>query len=397
MSLFSRFFKPSPDQYARQYLATLRECGDQRDWRYEPAGFQLTLGPGEGDTAVINLHTMYAEHCTLPRGKRDEQLRNVVQGMLTSIPEQFALARPNLLPAVKHAVERGQALLMLDEMDYEGMLFKPLCGHLEITLVYDTPHSMARLAAGDLKKWGKNFEEVLEIAIDNLRDKSTQPMAQARRGLYYSEWEDYFDASRMLLSDLLYRHPVAGAPVVMVPNRTCLLLTGDRDEAGLARMAELAEEVLEQPRPLSPQMMRLENGLWAEFKPEALRAQLSKLQFSEQAGNYNSQKEQLEAAHQRKGSDLFVASFMVMQDKTGQLKSIATWSEGVPTLLPKTDLIAFVQMETQDSVLVSWEMAQRICGDLIHETPYIPARFEVRAFPSAAQQAALAASLKGVA
>lgn len=396
MSLFDRFFKPSPDQYAHTFLAALREHGDARAWHYSPAGFQLTLGQDESDAAVINLGTMYEEHCATPRKARAAQLRGVVLGMLTSIPEQFALAQPNLMPVVKPAFERSQAMLMIDDSNYDGMLYKPLCGDLEIALVYDTPNSMARLSAGDLKKWGKSFDEVLDIAIGNLRDKSGQPMSAIQPGLYFSDWGDFFDASRMLLSDLLYRHPVAGAPVVMVPNRTCLLLTGDRDEAGLARMEQLAEEVLEQPRPLSSQMMRLQDGRWQVFNPPALAEPLAKLHFAEQASNYSGQKEAMDAAQARRGGDLFVATFMVMQDnKTGQLRSIASWGDGVPTLLPKTDLVAFVQAATDQSMLVSWEDAQRVCGELMQPTQHVPVRFEVRAFPTAAQLMELAASRNG--
>ncbi|MFP3617491.1 hypothetical protein SB778_46430, partial [Paraburkholderia sp. SIMBA_050] len=77
---------------------------------------------------------------------------------------------------------------------------------------------------------------------------------------------------RLLLTDLLHRQPISGAPVVMAPNRTVLLLTGDRNAAGLATMVELAEQARAQPRPLPSLMLRWDGAAWRNFVPQGLES-----------------------------------------------------------------------------------------------------------------------------
>ncbi|GAB3255587.1 DUF1444 domain-containing protein [Chitinimonas naiadis] len=392
MSFLDRIFKPSRDAFAMKYLAGLRELGDQRPWRYDGGRFHLVLEGGEADQAVISLGTMYAEHCALPRKQRAQQLQNVVRAMVSEVPQQFALAKANLLPAIKHLTEREQAALMLDAHERRTSFpAQSLCGELEVAVMYDSEFSMSRLTAKQFSEWGVRFEDALAVAMENLRDRSVTPMQAVVPGLYVSDWGDYFDASRMLLTDLLYRHSISGAPVVMVPNRTCLLLTGDRDEAGLTRMLALAEEVLAQPRPLSAQMLRWDGGQWTVFQPSIVAEKLGELQFADLANSYGVQKELLDEQHERGEVDIFVATFMAMRDKeNGRLFSVSTWSNGVHTLLPVTDSVALRSDDSEGHLLVAWADLQQVCGALMQATEDYPPRYEVRAYPDAAQLAALA-------
>ncbi|MFX6857792.1 hypothetical protein ABTH71_20850, partial [Acinetobacter baumannii] len=63
----------------------------------------------------------------------------------------------------------------------------------------------------------------------------------------------------MLLTDLLYRLPLRGDPVVAVPSRNHLLVCGAKDASALERMASLVSQALEtETRPSSPNLYRLE-------------------------------------------------------------------------------------------------------------------------------------------
>ena len=60
---------------------------------------------------------------------------------------------------------------------------------------------------------------------------------------------------------------MAGKRVAMVPNRDPLYLTGSEDEVGLAMMAELASQALNEPYALSGIPLILDEGAWADWMP----------------------------------------------------------------------------------------------------------------------------------
>ena len=89
----------------------------------------------------------------------------------------------------------------------------------------------------------------------------------------------------------------------------------------------------------------------------------------------------------RRGKTSFVAKYTLNQRGDGGYQSYSVWSKTVPTLLPKTDLIAFfdpVKPEAKRTLGVAkWEDVMRIAGDLLLDTEMFPARFYVSKFPTA--------------
>ena len=97
--------------------------------------------------------------------------------------------------------------------------------------------------------------------------------------------------------------------------------------------------------------------------------------------------------YEQKRKDIFVAKYTLHQSETGGYESYSVWSKTVPTLLPKTDLVAFVDPAKTESQrmlgLAKWEDVMRIAGDLLLDTQMFPARFYVSKFPSEEQLAAV--------
>ena len=102
-----------------------------------------------------------------------------------------------------------------------------------------------------LSDWGVSFEDALKTACDNLREISHQPFELAAPGVWVSPWRDNHDASRLVLLDLLRENDVRGELVAAVPNRDVLCLTGADNEEGLAHLANIVEQALDKPRPIS--------------------------------------------------------------------------------------------------------------------------------------------------
>ncbi len=118
-------------------------------------------------------------------------------------------------------------------------------------------------------RWGVAYEKALRDARANLLEISGEPFESPQPGLYVSPWRDNHDASRLLLTNRIRRLDVKGDHVAMVPNRDTLLVTGSADFAGLARMAEIATAAMDEPYWVSGLPVRLTDGGWARFMPDA--------------------------------------------------------------------------------------------------------------------------------
>jgi hypothetical protein len=189
--------------------------------------------------------------------------------------------------------------------------YRVVADHYGAGLVYDLPHAMSQINGQQLTRWGVDFDEAMDVALDNLRKISEQGFARLAPGVWRSAWRDNYDPSRLLLVDLIAAHEVDGDPVVMVPNRDTLLLTGSEDEVGLGIMAAAAEESTQQPRPIHTMPIRLEFGSWTPFlPPKELPAYLrfKQMLINSLGQDYQEQRALLTTTHQKQSEDVFVAS-----------------------------------------------------------------------------------------
>jgi hypothetical protein len=94
---------------------------------------------------------------------------------------------------------------------------------------------------------------------------------------------------------------------------------------------------------------------------------------------YQQQTETLKKLYEQKGKDLFVANYTLNRLETGGYESLCVWSKRVPTLLPKTDFIAFFDPTKPESQRklgrAKWDDVMRITGDLFLDTQMFPAPF----------------------
>jgi hypothetical protein len=105
------------------------------------------------------------------------------------------------------------------------------------------------------------------------------------------------------------------------------------------------------------------------------------------AQTYAEQKDLLDKRHERQQTDIFVATYSAMQNNTtGRINSYCMWSEGVDSLLPKTDQIFFFRPEApKDKQLAArgdWDHVRSIVGHLMEPEDSYPERWRVREFPS---------------
>jgi hypothetical protein len=269
--------------------------------------------------------------------------------------------------------------------------------HLGLGLAYDLPEAMKMVGQDQLDEWGVGFDEALAVALGNLAGAGRDELASPAPGLWVSPWRDNYDASRLALPDLVRRYEVKGDWVAMVPGRDVLLLTGSDDATGLSRMADLAEATLDGPRPLSALAVRLTGGAWRPFLPEPghpLHERFKLLWVKSLGQDYGDQKEVLDRRAAKRGEDVFVANYSAFQHKeTGRVRSYCVWSEGVESLLPRTDQVMFFRPRgEQDAEIVGearWDRVEQVAAGLMRPEGLYPERYRVSGFPTEAQLAEL--------
>jgi hypothetical protein len=395
---------PTRDKFARLVIDELQTIGGKGPFKYDAEQFLIERG-SEG---FINLANLYHEYCQAPRGDRKRILDRFIRGCLGTtgfeLPPEFGDVHPDLLPVVRSRFYLESVSLQSRLRGGEDVAVpqQTIGDHLSLSLVYDLPQAMRSIIDSDLERWDVSFYEAVEAAKQNLENLASPTFAALQggsdEGVYISATADNYDASRLLLLDLVRKMPVRGDYIAMVPNRDTLIVTGADDPEGLAVMGKVAEESFQKPRPISTIAVRLVGDEWESWLPEreaAVYETFRELRLRTIGMEYNDQKELLDQIHEQAGEGLFVASFSAVKHKSsGRVTSYSVWSQGVDTLLPETDDIVLLRPqpiagEVKLAAAGSFERVRQIAGDLMQPLGIYPERYRVAEFPSERQLEAI--------
>ncbi len=396
MGLFD-FFRRPPDRagFARLMEKSLREAGETRPIHFDVPEFRLVVGGPQG--LACYLGNIYEEYCRSRRRDRADALRRFAQasrqaGSLPATLDRWESARPRLLPRLRERMylENRRISLELQGKPAPALPCRPLTEHLVVVLVYDLPDSMLEIGLDTLTRWDVPFDDALDAARDNLWTLSKERLLPLRPGVWRSPWGDNYDASRLLLHDLVWQYPVKGAHVAAAPHRDTLLVTGSEDVEGLRDVLSRSLKALESPRPMGARAVVLEGSRWVPLRlppGHPVYPLWRRAEILTQAADCAEQKGLLEALHQKRDDDLFVASFSATErPETREISSYAVWSEGLPTLLPRTDRVAFIRPSLPEAEqvvgLVPWDRVLAAFGPLMVPQGSYPERWRVDAFPS---------------
>lgn len=357
---------------------------------YVPESFAIR----EGSRSVY-LDNLFAElHHRWPWQRRAVIARwlESTREMELAEPGSFEEAKADLLPVLRHpAGFKSVALLegTVSESTIDAAS-RPLTPNLGIYVAVDRPASMRFVGEALLQRWGVTFETVFEQALDNLRNRSKTPLKKVGRGVVVSTFGDSYDASRLLLSEILAQVEAPGDPVALAPGRSALILTGDRDGESLATAMQVALEAWEnEPRPVSLLPIVRRAGQWHELvlpRGHACYDLLCELRVREAAQLYDDQTPALQSWMERQGEDVYVAQLIASRHtETGRFNSIAVWSKGVDSLLPRAEQIAFFDPdrveEERTLALVDFDLVELHLSQVFERTAHVPERLRVRSFP----------------
>jgi hypothetical protein len=391
MGLVDRLFnRPlSQDAFAKMVIKRLRASGETGSLEYDSKQFRLRKSTDH----VFFLHNTYHQYQRLPRSDQENLIRSFLTTWHTAgldAPKDFADAKADLLPAL-----RARAYLEIDVHRISDTFhsdvdipFEVIGEHLAVSLIYDLPQSMRTVDTKLLDQWGVSFYEAMEVAKENLHQNTRQ---FAKMGdLYAVVSGDSYDASRLVVTDFIRSLEVAGDTIAMVPNREALYVCGSEDADGLAMMAKLTGENVQHERNISGMAFRLNGDEWEIWLPPDDHPSyqvFQELHVQSLAQTYAEQKDLFDRRHEREQTDIFVATYSGIQnEKTRQIASYCMWSEGVDSLLPKTDQIFFFRPHaSEDKQLAArgdWDRVRSIVGDLMERQDTYPERWRVREFPS---------------
>jgi hypothetical protein len=409
MGFLQRLFgrKLTPQQQAADFAAlvgdALRDAEVASSIEYDVEAFSLRCTYGGDVRSVMYLENYYRDWSRAPADERSAILERIVRVGRThdvQLPE-FADARSQLRPLIRH---RAQLTLMRLQKTAEGddnaarqfaeFIQLPFGDHLTVNLAFDMPESLMQLSTTDLQNWNVDSDSAMAAALTALAEPSDEWFQRVAPGVYVSPWRDTYDASRLLLTEEIRRLPLRGDPVAIVPTRICTLITGSDDIDGLAKILELAIEARDEDRPVSLVPVRLYADGWRTFAVDRLHADEARLAGYREArqlemlGIYETQTELLEKAVPE---DVLVAPLDAFTKDDRVVDTFAQWIQGVPTLLPECDNVAFVRRDTGELALVPWGRVQDAMGKTMVRTEHWPPRFRVEAFPGDAEMRAMRA------
>jgi hypothetical protein len=392
----------APERFAQMVIERLKTAGFT-DLALDGANFSIHYRSPE-NRGAINLGNYYAK----ARGAPPAEVAKLIDGILEPLSkrlvqthsEGFDAAASHLMPVVRDKRYFGMSNLMMvnsgiDPSPGTAMQFRPMVGEVVIALVRDTERQMLQITQGILDGWGVTFDQALDRALANLRARSPLKFKENGNGLFVSAWNDDYDGSRVLMPELLGGLPIVGNPVVSMPSRNHLLVAGSRDRAALDRLVNATAVLLEsEQRPMTAQLMKFEKGKWLPFEEN-----LPSLPKLREAGfklihrDYAQQKDLLDSILAKKKKDIFVATAKAFQAKDGTgFLSLTQWTKTVVTLLPKTDRLALLSMDTREMIIVPWSVAAEVLGARLQSQGMEPERYLASDYPDDSQLAKLRAA-----
>jgi len=216
MGIFSFFdSKPSPAKFAKLFADYARKQGYDKAMTYQANEFRFDLGAGN----FFNLNNVYLDYNNVSKSDRAGVLAKYVAGLnYPEVPSKFEDAKGRLMPII-----RGRSLgeyLRLTSMMQSGNtnsehdLSQPFSDDAVLQLAYDSEHSLINIGKSSFDKWGVTLDVALDAALANLRDNTPDRFRPLDQGVIIGNWNDAYDTSRALLSDVIHRANVGSDPVL---------------------------------------------------------------------------------------------------------------------------------------------------------------------------------------
>lgn len=364
-------------------------------WTFEPQARQLR-GPNGGVLALDNLYLEFRQAARRDRPALIEKYVGLAEAQAHEVPKLWTLAQRQLFPVLRSRYDLDLHAL---QARAEGIETFPACpsrvlaGDVCVRLAYDHGNVVSHVNDEQLETWGQTFDDALDCALANLAALPKPGWVALDGGVFRLHSECSYEETYLLLDKVRAQLAFERRAIYMPCNRGWLL-AADADDADAVRsLISCAGEALRQaPWPQTATVLQRQGTCWQPYSPGgAAAAQLAEIQIVELASVYQQQKDALERIDRQSGVDRFVASFGLMRHARsgGAVKSYCTWTEGIESSLPKTDLVVLGRGDPESAswtaLCVPWDEIERLCGSRLEAEPLVPPRFAVVGFPDDAE------------
>jgi hypothetical protein len=347
---------------------------------------------------VINLANIHLEYAAASRlGRRNLLQKYFAMLQTTPVSKLWSLAQTKIYPLLRSRYD-----LLIQEIaarrkqePFPPRAARPFLCSLEQILGYDHGQTIAQVPASTLTEWATPLDAAIDRALSNLRALPAPTWLKLNAAVWKLESQEGYNESFLQLPKVFESLPAKGTPTAMIPNRGVLLATGSEEPSGVTALLAAARKFLQEaPWPLCGDLFRIGSDGVQLFVPTGPDAKaLASIQRLDIESTYSAQKTALEAHCEAIQDDVFVATYSLrtQHGDPNLLQSACSWTEGVPSLLPQTDLVAFVWTlsGSRKIALTPWSAAASIVGHYFKPTNEDPPRTRVDEFPNAAELAEL--------
>ncbi len=378
----------SRDEFVENFIRGLQRAGETRPVHYDAHIFCLVIGEKrEAPDIVIGMSEVFRNSQTIPPDRLVSEIDDLAkQYYRPPLPEDYATAEPHLGLSLKHFT----FLQLRDDFTAAWASSAPrsALAHANITeeivccIGLVAGPAVQYVTEARLAQWGVTTEHAFSAAIANL-GKSTFTL-EASGSVYVTPQGDLEAAARFI-----FLHPALnvlrldGSPVVLVPSRDRLVVTGSNNLDGLVQMAAIGQLALEESGgPVSAQPLVWENGRWKPYEPpEQVKPAFVHLEQAFEVDRYRAQSGVLALKYRNAEDRPGVAEVRLFPSAYGY-ESYTIWRSDRPTLLPKADKIALHDKVRGTFEIADWADMSRVLGDRLVPLQHNPVRFLVDRFPT---------------
>lgn len=194
---------------------------------------------------TLFLDNAYKEYLQSPESLQEVVTRYVAS--LLEASELGAVDRAQIVPVIKDTAWIAESIAAVKERGGEGpagYVSEPYNAQLTILYAEDRPKQIRYLSPANLQELGLTAAELRPLAVENLRRLLPEIELHRSPTVTMITAGGSYEASLLLLDEVWSDEivPVQGEPVIAIPTRDLLLLTGTQTPGGLARLREIASK-----------------------------------------------------------------------------------------------------------------------------------------------------------
>ncbi len=349
----------------------------------EDFAFDVTVA--EGGVHTVFLENTFVETREMSPEERVGRIARLVSGIGLEEDLDWESAQERLVPLLRACTVFAGVVPERDKLP----LHREALPFLIETIAIDSEANFRYVTPGTVEEWDVDADAVFDKARENALGFFGEGDAEIyEKNDDYAIWhvtrDDSYESSRLLVPGWLasFRGKVSGNPVAIVPERAKLFVGGDADVLCLERLLDMAErEYAASRRNISPALYTVNDD--DQVIPLALpdghplRHPVTLGHVRLALAEYDVQQKMLQ---EELGDDVFVATYTAVRTDDGTILTYSTWTDGVPTWLPKTDDIALVGGSQEDPTVmrVPWDALAKF----VEQVPGVnPPRFKTKDWP----------------